>query len=111
MSTNVCGKCQAQFLPKLMGVTVVETAGNPPRAFRMWRADVQAFPICHAELVTDFSHEPTMENYESGFDAVLAEVPPERKRIMYSPEYLTQKVMHETKLVRSYANRRVPTNS
>lgn len=98
----VCGKCQAKFQIKLMGVTVVETAGTPPKPFRLWRADSYACPICSAELVTNFAHEPMIESHEAGFDKALASIPEDKRRVLYSPTYLAQTVGYETKYVRTY---------
>ena len=100
-----CAKCQAQYFPKLQGITVIETAGNPPKAFRIWHADLLACPICGAELFANFAHEPAMESHEPGFDKVLSEIPNNRKFVLYSPEFLVQKVRHETTYVRSYATK------
>lgn len=63
-----------------------------------------ACPICGAELLSRFSHEPMIENYEAGFDMLLAEVPQNRRYILHNPEYLTRTVKHETTYVRSYDN-------
>lgn len=101
---NVCAKCQAQYQPKMQGVTVVETSGTPPKAARLWNADLLACPICGALLISHFGHEP-MESHEPGFDKVLAEIPPGRKYILHSPELLTQRLRHETTYVRPYGTK------
>jgi len=103
--TILCVKCQAQYQPKQTGVTVIETSGNPPRAFRIWNADLLSCPICCADLITNFGHEPTMESHESGFDQALKEIPADRRYIMFNPAYLVQRAGFETKWVRSYATK------
>ncbi len=81
---------------------VIETAGAQPTPARVWSADVLGCPICHAELLSRFSHEPIMESYEAGFDAFIADIKPNRRYVMYSPVLLAQTVKHETTYVRSY---------
>ena len=86
---------------KRLGVTVIETAGNPPKPFRLWRADVLACPICGAELVTRFAHAPMLENYEDGFEAALDEANGKKRRyVVHGPEALAMVVTHRT--VESY---------
>ncbi len=102
MGTSVCGKCQAKFEMRMNGVTVVETAGTPPKPLRLWRADSYACPICSAELVTNFSQEPMIESHEQGFDQAMESIPEGKRRVLYSPTYLMQIVNHETKYVRTY---------
>lgn len=104
MGTQACGKCQAKFEMRLMGVTVVETAGTPPKPFRLWKADSYACPICNAELITNFSHEPLVENYEENFEQMMDAIPDGKRRVLYSPTYLAQTVGHETKYVRTYGH-------
>jgi hypothetical protein len=99
----VCAKCQAQYLPNKNGVYVVETAGNPPLPYRIWRADLLACPICRGELTAHFSHEPLSERHEDGFDAFLSKVQKGPRYILHNPEYLVQRVGFETRYVRSYA--------
>lgn len=103
---QVCVKCQAQYLPKKTGVNVIETAGNPPVPMRTWAADLLGCPVCGAELISRFSHEPTAERNENGFEATLKEIRANKDRmyILHNPEYLLTTVSHETKYVRSYAN-------
>ena len=101
---NVCVKCQAQYLPKKTGVTVIETAGNPPEPMRTWAADLLGCPVCDAELLAHFSHEPTAEQHEDGFDDHLKQVREKKYYILHNPEYLTQNIKHETLYVRSYEN-------
>ena len=101
---TVCAKCQASFQVKKLAVSVVETAGNPPRAIRIWRADLLACPICGAEITTRFAHEPMIESHEKGFAAALAQIPQDRRHILYSPEYLSQSVSYSTKYVRKHAD-------
>jgi hypothetical protein len=104
MGVQVCGKCQAKFELRLNGVTVVETAGTPPKPFRLWRADSYGCPICHAELITNFSQEPMIESHEEGFEKAMAAIPDGRRRVLYSPTYLLQTVNFETKYVRTYGS-------
>ncbi len=104
MAIQVCGKCQAKFELRLNGVTVVETSGTPPKPFRLWTADIYGCPICHAELITNFSHEPRIESHEAGFAEALWAIPDGKRRVLYSPTYLAQTVGHETKYVRTYGH-------
>lgn len=104
MGTQVCGKCQAKFELRLNGVTVVETAGTPPKPFRLWKADSYGCPICHAELITNFSQEPMIESHEAGFSEALQAIPDGKRRVLYSPTYLLQTVNYETKYVRTYVH-------
>ncbi len=104
MMKPVCAKCQAQFQIKKNGVTVVETAGNPPVAYRIWRADLLACPICNAELTTNFGHEPLNERDEPGFEAALSKVQKSHRYVLHNPEFLVQRVGFETKYVRKYVN-------
>lgn len=99
--THLCVKCQAQFQPKQIGVTVIETSGNPPKAFRIWSADLLACPICGMEVASHFSHEPAMESHEAGFEKAMMEIPADRRHIMFNPAYLVQRAGYETKWVRS----------
>lgn len=103
--TDVCVKCQAQYQPKMQGVSVIETSGTPPKAVRLWRGDLLACPICGAMLISHFSHE-AMESHEPGFDKVISEIPPNRLYTLYSPELLVQKIQHETKYVRPYGTKK-----
>lgn len=109
MTLTVCVKCQAQYQPKKMGVSVVETAGTPPKPYRIWSADVLECPLCNTEVISNFSHEPAIESHESGFDKVLAEIPQGRRYILQNPAFLAQSVKHETKYVRSYGKPRLRT--
>lgn len=85
----VCAKCQAVFGVKKLGVAVIETTGTPPQAIKIWRADLLACPICNAEIVNNFGHEPQMERFENGFQNELKLVLEEKNRVvMYSPEHL-----------------------
>ncbi len=102
MSIQVCGKCQAKFEVRVMGVTVVETAGVPPQPFRLWKADSYGCPICNAELITNFGHAPVIESHEAGFSEAMAAIPEGRRRVLHSPTYLAQTVGYETKWVRTY---------
>lgn len=102
MGIQVCGKCQAKYDLRITGVTVVETAGTPPKPFRLWRADSYSCPICNAELITNFSHEPMIESHEDGFEKALSDIPEGKRRVLYSPTYLAQTVGFETKYVRTY---------
>jgi hypothetical protein len=106
MPIELCVKCQAQYLPKKTGVNVIETAGNPPVPMRTWVADLLGCPVCGAELISRFSHEPTMERHEHGFESHLKQVREKKDRlyILHNPEYLMTTIRHETKYVRSYAN-------
>jgi hypothetical protein len=106
MVIQVCVKCQAQYLPKKVGVNVIETAGNPPEPMRTWAADLLGCPVCGAELLAHFCHEPTADRYEDGFEATLKEIRAHKERmyILHNPEYLVQTIKHETTYVRSYAN-------
>ena len=104
MTMHVCVKCQAQYQPKLMGVSVLVTAGNPPKPMRTWRADLLVCPMCGAELLANFSHEPTMESREYGFEAALSNIPQERRYTLHSLSYLAQTVKYETTYVRSDDN-------
>lgn len=102
---NVCVKCQALYLPKKLGVMVIETAGEKPTPMRVWSADVLGCPLCGAELLSRFSHEPIIESYNSGFDAFVADIQPGRRYVMYSPALLAQTVKHETIYVRQYGSK------
>lgn len=99
---NLCVKCQAQYQVKRLGVTVIETSGNPPKPFRLWRADLFACPICNAELITRFGHEPIVESHEEGFAAALDQAVRNHRYVMHSPEALAMIVTHETIDVRTY---------
>lgn len=109
MTIQVCVKCQAQYQPKKTGVSVIETAGTPPKPYRVWNADLLACPICNTEVISNFSHEPVIENHESGFEKIIAEIPPGRRYILQNPSFLAQSVKHETKYVRSYGKPRLRT--
>ncbi len=106
---NICAKCQASFQVKKMAVSVVETAGTPPKPIRIWRADLHACPICSAEIVTNFAHAPMIESHETGFAEALEAIPQDHKHILYSPEYLAQTVIYATRYVRSYDKRNLRT--
>lgn len=101
---NLCVKCQAAYQVRRLGVTVIETAGNPPKPFRLWRADLLACPICNAELITRFGHEPAIENYEEGFASALDQAASTHRYVMHSPEALAMIVTHATVDVRSYGS-------
>jgi hypothetical protein len=102
---NVCVKCKAQYLPIKIGVNVIETAGNPPQPMRIWVADLLGCPVCGAELIAQFTHEPVIERHETGFEAALKEIRAKKKfYILHNPLYLTSTIKHETLYVRSYAN-------
>lgn len=96
----LCVKCQAAMQPKKTGVTVIETSGTPPKALRLWSADLVACPICGFELVTHYSTEPIVERHEAAFGKTLMAVTKEKRYVMYSPEILAQRVSHETKHLR-----------
>ncbi len=104
-----CVKCQAQYMPKKLGVSVVETSGTPPRATRVWQADILACPICGNDTLSHFSHAPVMESHEKGFDVFLASIPAESRFVLYSPELLASRVGYETKYVRSNDSNRLRT--
>lgn len=95
----VCVKCQAPFGVKQMGVTVIETSGNPPKPAKIWRADLLTCPICNAEMLAHFGHEPVVEHHEDGFGAALAGVNGHRY-VVYSPERLAMQVTYETRYVK-----------
>jgi len=102
--TQVCEKCQAALQMKKMGITVIETSGNPPTAIRLWKADLLACPICGAGVIAHFSHEPMMERHEAGFGQALKGIPKEARFILYNPEYLATQIRYETKIVRRHAH-------
>ena len=95
----VCVKCQAPFGMKRTGVTVIKTTGNPPMPASIWRANLLACPICGAEMLAHFGHEPVAEQHEAGFKAALAGVNGDRY-VVYSPEKLAKIVQHETRYVK-----------
>lgn len=97
-----CVQCQAFFGPKRMGVSVIETAGDPPKPFRIWRADLLQCPICGKELLSNFSHEPVAENHEECFGAAMEEALKQDRYIVYGAETLVKMVAFETKEVRRY---------
>ena len=93
---DVCVQCQARMSVKRMGVAVVETAGNPAKPFRLWRADVIQCPICGKEILSHFSHEPAAEQHHDDFEAALAAASTGDRYVVYSPESLMMRVTHET---------------
>ena len=99
---HVCVKCQAKFQLKKMSVLVIETTGSDPKPIRVWSADLLSCPICAAELITNFGHEPIIESHEAGFAQFLAEINPKLRYVLYSPEYLASTVRHDTRYVRNY---------
>ncbi len=106
---NACVKCQAEYLPKKLGVSVVETSGTPPKPVRVWQADIIACPICGNDVLAHFSHAPVMESHESGFDLFVSSIPAGKRFVLYSPELLAPRVGYETKYVRSNDNNRLRT--
>lgn len=103
---QVCVKCQAKYLPKVLGVMVIETSGEFPIPFRVWRADLLSCPICKAELLSCFGWEPVMERNETGFDEFVEEIRRAGGFILYNPEYLARKIRYETSYVRPYVKKR-----
>lgn len=98
---HVCVKCQAKYEVKRQGVPVVETAGIPPKAHRIWRADLLGCPICGAELLAHFAHEPMLESHEQGFEEKLEQLRESGRYILHNPPFLVSTYFHETKFVRS----------
>lgn len=90
----VCVKCQAFMGIKKMGVAVIETVGVPPMPTRIWRADLLACPICGAEMLANFGHEPVAEKHEAGFASALSGLNG-HKYVVYSPEMLVGSVTAE----------------
>lgn len=105
MNILACVKCQAQYLPKKLGVTVIETSGTPPKPVRLWIADLMACPICNAELITRFAHEPSIEITELGFADFVERAHRENKERVYTvyvPSVLDGTVTYETVEVAPY---------
>lgn len=100
---QVCVQCQAPFGVKRLGVWVIETAGEPIRPFRIWRADLFQCPICGREILGRFSHEPVTETQDD-FEATLAAASNGDRFVVYSPEALAMRVRYETKNVRSHVS-------
>lgn len=98
----VCVQCQAAFGQKRTGVSVIETAGDPPKPFRIWRADLLQCPICGKEMLAHFSHEPVAENHEEGFEAAMDAASKRDRYVVYGAETLVKMVAFETKEVRRY---------
>jgi hypothetical protein len=93
--------------PVRTGVMVIETSGNPPKAFRIWSADLMGCPICGLQVLERFGGEPVIESHQAGFTKALMGVTREKRYVMHSPEALAMRVTHETKIVkkaRSHAN-------
>jgi hypothetical protein len=85
---------------KRMGVAVVETAGTPPKPWRLWRADLLQCPICGKELLGHFSHEPVAEQHDVDFEAALDAASKSDRYVVYSAETLAIRVTHETVYVK-----------
>lgn len=104
---TVCVRCQAQYLPKRLGLIVIETTGDQPKPLRAWSADMYGCPICGAEILSHFGHEPIMENHEEGFEAFIAEIRKGERFVMYNPAYQAQRVWYETAHVRKYVKQHI----
>lgn len=98
---NLCVKCQARYELIKAGVTVIETSGNPPQAFRIWNADLLGCPICGNQMITRFGNEPAVERHEPGFMKALMGVTREKRFVMHSPEALATRITHETVYVKA----------
>jgi PHP family Zn ribbon phosphoesterase len=51
----VCSSCNVGLRPSLNGVTVVETAHDPPQIYKIWMADEWSCPSCGHAVITGFS--------------------------------------------------------
>lgn len=101
---TVCVKCQAKFQIKKMSILVIETTGTEPKPLRVWSADLFSCPICNAEILSQFGHEPIIESHEDGFEKFIAEINPNLRYVLYSPEYLASNIRHDTRYVRNYGS-------
>jgi len=100
----LCVKCQASLQLMKAGVSVIETSGNPPKAFRIWSADLMGCPICGTQTIARFGTEPVVEQHEAGFMKALMGVTREKRYVMHSPEALAMRVTHETKYLKARKN-------
>lgn len=96
----VCVKCQAEMMPKKLGVTVIRTSGTPPTAVSIWRADLFGCAICGVEMLARFGHEPVIELHERGFKKALTDITKDKKYVWHSPEFLMQGVKQDVQIVR-----------
>ncbi len=70
----LCVKCRVELRNVHTGVYVNETAGNPPRSYKLWHADLYACPVCGMRMIVGFGNSPIMCEYEPGFDEFLKKV-------------------------------------
>lgn len=60
----ICSPCQIGMRPHHNGVTVIETAHNPPVPYRLWCADEWMCPVCGATVIVGFSERSRMPSRE-----------------------------------------------
>ncbi len=51
----ICGQCQVGMRPYRNGVTVIETAHNPPMPYKFWSADEWECPECLSSVIVGLS--------------------------------------------------------
>lgn len=81
-----CNKCEYQFIPRHVGVHVIEHAAFGP--YKLWVADEWICPGC-GQMITMLAKEPLWQDYQ-GADRLkqrLQDVPPDQIRhIFENPE-------------------------
>ena len=74
----ICGKCQLGMKPFCNGVTVIETAHNPPVPYKLWSADEWVCPECYAVVIGGFSEQSRRPSYE---EIAYAHIHPDTVRL------------------------------
>ena len=55
---TLCAECGTELIPIKNEVSVVEMLGKPPRATKIWSADLWGCPKCEIKVVKDFGLAP-----------------------------------------------------
>jgi len=67
----ICQKCQCELRPVENGVRVIEMAGDPPKPYKIWHADLWGCRGCGLRVVNGFGHEPIARNWQANFEDIL----------------------------------------
>ena len=70
----VCAKCELALIPKEAGVYMLEMFGDPPRPYKLWRADLWACVECGAEIVMGYGGRAIGEHWQENFAETLATI-------------------------------------
>lgn len=67
----VCAACHIEMRVEENGLPVIELAGRPPKAYKLYRGDLYVCPICDAQAVNGLTGP--VEDFEKDFHERIAE--------------------------------------